>query len=235
MEMKKKVLRVNTLLGVIFFLIGVALLVVGGCVNLVGAGILSEKEMVLGMISENTGDDVYVTYRYMGRDYETRLSFYSDLLNEGDAIEVYISPEKPEQADCKMEAYLMGGILMFIGALFAIIGGSFLFIGKWEKIKTGKLMQEGRKVYAEVTGGRVCYNCSVNGRHPFRLECKYEDTATLQTYLYSSGYTWEEPEAYMGAQVAVYIDRNDMKKYYVDLESLPGSGNVNEAEIHDYR
>lgn len=235
MKKKKKVFGPGALIGLIFFLVGLGQLVAGISVTVAGYNRLSGKEKIVGMVSENTGDDIYVAYRYMGRDYEDRLSFYSDLLREGDDIDLYIDPENPGQAECKMSVGLPGGIFIFLGVIFALMGGSFLFAGKLGGRKNRKLKETGRKVYAEVTGGRVCYNYTVNGRHPFKLECKYEDTATFNTYLYSSGYTWDDPEVYVGQQVAVYIDQNDMGKYYVDLDSLAEpvlpDGNV----IHDFR
>ncbi len=235
MSKRRKVFGPGTLIGLIFFLVGLGQVIAGIGVTVAGVNELSGREKIVGMVSENTGDDIYVAYRYMGRDYEDRLSFYSDFLSVGDDIDLYINPDNPGQAECKMGIGLIGGIFIFMGAIFALIGGSFLFVGKIGGIKKRKLKGTGRKVYAEVIGGSVCYNYEVNGRHPFKLECKYEDTATFNTYLYSSGYTWDDPEVYVGQQVAVYIDRNDMGKYYVDLDSLAEPVLPDGKIIHDFR
>jgi len=98
-----------------------------------------------------------------------------------------------------------------------------------------RLMAEGRKVYAEVTGGSVNYNVRINGRHPYKLECRYTDPATGAIYLYSSGNIFIDPDLYVGRQVVVYVDRTDYSKYIVDMDSLKEETAEGAAQIHDFR
>lgn len=235
MNKRKKVFGPGALIGLIFFIVGVCQLVAGISIFVVGLKNQANSEKIVGMVSEVTSDDIWVEYRYMGRDYEDRLSFYSSLIQEGEAIDLYINPENPDVARSSTETSLGGGIFIFMGAIFTFMGGSFLFASGLKKSKYKQLQSTGRKLYAEVTGGRMCYNYTVNGRHPYKLECKYEDSFNGDTFLYSSDYMWDDPEYYTGQQVAVYVDQNDMGKYYVDLDSLQSkletSGNV----VHDFR
>lgn len=113
-----------------------------------------------------------------------------------------------------------------VGAVFLLVGIGFLiFVGAKNK-KKKELMQNGIKVFAEVTGGSEVLNVEVNGRHPWKLECRYTDPYNGGVYLYSSRSVFMDPYLYMGQQVAVYVDRNDPSKYYVDIQSLRQQENV---------
>ena len=126
---------------------------------------------------------------------------------------------------------ILGMIFDGLGLVFTATGGIVMSLGlrkeKWRK----NMMSTGKRVYAEVTGGYLCRNYSVNNRHPYKIECRYKDDFTGQIYIYSSDYTWADPELYMGQQIAVYVNELDMSQYYVDVDSLQ---TVN-PEIHDYR
>lgn len=129
------------------------------------------------------------------------------------------------------------GTIKILGLIFGIIGVVFFFIGLVFMVvcifagnKKKKLLATGQKVYAEVTGGDYCYNVQVGRRHPFYLECKYVDPVTGATYLYRSETTWTDPTYYIGQSVDVYVDRENPKRYYVDVESLE-----KKVEIYDYR
>lgn len=113
-----------------------------------------------------------------------------------------------------------------VGAVFLLVGIGFLiFVGVKDK-KKKELIQNGNKVFAEVTGGSEVLNVEVNGRHPWKLECRYTDPYNGAVYLYSSRNTFMDPYPYIGQQVAVYVDKNDPSKYYVDIQSLRQQENV---------
>ena len=126
--------------------------------------------------------------------------------------------------------YILPIIFGSMGIIWLLVGGGFLiFVGAKDK-KKKDLMQNGNMVYAEVTGGSEVFNVEVNGRHPWKLECKYEDPFSGEIYLYSSRNMFVDPYPYIGQQIAVYVDRNDPSKYYVDIQSLRQQENV-----HDFR
>ena len=43
-----------------------------------------------------------------------------------------------------------------------------------------------------------------------------------------------DPELYIGQQVSVYVEGENYKKYYVDVDSLCATGSYG-VQIHDYR
>ena len=103
-----------------------------------------------------------------------------------------------------------------------------------QRKKKEYLMQHGKRVMAEVTGGSRNLNYTVNGRHPWKLECRYEDIFSGEIYLFSSGNVWMDPELYIGQQVSVYVEGENYKKYYVDVDGLCATGSYG-VQIHDYR
>lgn len=126
--------------------------------------------------------------------------------------------------------YLPAFVLCCVGLPFLLIGGFFIFLSYRKKRKKQRLMQTGRRLPAEVTGSRMNFNYTVNGRHPYQLECRYTDPATGAVYLFCSYNIWIDPELYVGQQVMVYADPADYGKYYVDVDSLQS-----ERAVYDYR
>ena len=126
--------------------------------------------------------------------------------------------------------YILPIVFGSMGAIWLLVGIGFLiFVGIKDK-KKKELIQNGNMIYAEVTGGSEVFNVQVNGRHPWKLECKYEDPFSGEIYLYSSRNVFLDPYLYIGQQIAVYVDKNDPSKYYVDIQSLRQQENV-----HDFR
>lgn len=148
-------------------------------------------------------------------------------------IEVLVSRDNPREVRAAATSWLFVLIFGLVGFIFAVIGIIMSVLYARKKKKKKWLRNNGRKIQAEVTGGRVCYNYTVNNRHPFAIECRYEDTGYGQVYLFSSEPTWLNPHNYIGSFVTVYVDPSDMSRYFVDADSLKLQ--ENNAVIHDYR
>lgn len=225
--------RVEKILGISFAAAAVLLMVIALICAMFSVKFQKESEKINGIITELHGKGIEVSYTYNGRQYETYLSEYSSSMRAGDNIELYVSQENPENVRTEMLLFLPTFILSVVGTPFLIIGTVFGCI-VWRKNKKKKdLLQNGRVVEAVVTGGRMNYNMRVNGRHPWKMECKYEDTYTGATYLYSSYNIWKDPFLYIGQIVKVYVDRENPRKYYVDVDSLFSEQHDN--KIFDYR
>lgn len=81
-----------------------------------------------------------------------------------------------------------------IGGLFSVTGVTLLIINLLSKKRKKKLIETGRKYYAEVTDAIINYRVQVNRKNPYRLDCKYIDEFTGVTYLYRSDNIWENPD-----------------------------------------
>lgn len=243
--MKKKIResRVEKILGISFFAVGVLMLVIALVCAFFSWNTKRTSEKVTGIITEiyssrgdnSTGNSgISVEYSYHGQEYEGYLGEYSSNMRVGKDITLYVNRENPHKVRTAVLLYLPTLILGCISVPFLIIGGVFLLIVRKQKKKKQYLLQNGRQVMAEVTGGRLNYNYTVNDRHPWKVECKYEDIFSGELYLFSSENIWMDPELYIGQQVAVYVDADNYQKYYVDVESLLSAENGG-AQIHDYR
>ena len=236
--------KVEKIIGVVFGVIGLVMLIIGVIIAINRLNFINNAEKVYGTVTDirygSPDDDsdsgfTEVTYTYEGEEYVSRVSARSSTISEGDRIDIYVDRENPRKIEVAffglIAVYIVGGI----GAVFFMIGVAFLLVmglmGKKKKV----LMRDGRKVYAKVTGGSINYCYTVNGRHPFKLECQYTDPYTGAVYLYSSSNTWLDPNIYIGGQVAVYVDKEDFSKYYVDLDSLTEAGDGTGVDVYDYR
>ena len=225
--------RVEKILAVSFTGVAVLLVIIALVCAMFSVRTQKTSEKLTGTITELRGRGIEVSYIYNGRQYEAYVSEYSSSMREGDDVILYVSKDNPEKVRTEMLLFLPTLILSIVGAPFFIVGGIFfLFVGiKGRKKKA--LLQNGRVVEATVTGGQMNYSMSVNGRHPWKLECKYEDTYTGATYLYSSYNIWKDPFLYIGQIVKVYVDRENPRKYYVDVDSLFNGQQDN--KVFDYR
>jgi hypothetical protein len=85
---------------------------------------------------------------------------------------------------------------------------------------------KGRKVSMPI--GEVTQNFSlkVNGRSPYLIIGQWLDKTTNTVYQFKSESIWYNPTPYLEGkkEVDVYIDPNDLKRYYVDISFLPKRG-----------
>jgi len=244
---KAKIMGAEKLIAIIFGLIGLVLLVVGIIIAVNRISFINNADKVTGIVTDigysrvKRGNEVRrsgsteVTYIYEGEEYVKNVSAYSSSIDIGDSIEIYVNRDNPRDIELEPFAFLGVYIVGGIGAVFFLIGMITLLVSGIAGKKKKRLMAEGRKVYAEVTGGSVNYNVRINGRHPYKLECRYTDPATGAIYLYSSGNIFIDPDLYVGRQVAVYVDRTDYSKYIVDMDSLKEETAEGAAQIHDFR
>lgn len=220
---------VEFICGGVFFFVGIGLLV-GAVIAFVSNQNFKENAKAIeGVITEiNThydsdGDshhDVWVTYSVDGREYTEEISFYSSSMFEGKAIEILVDNMYPTRIRSTSGSIFLVLILGGMGLVFGLVGGITLMIPVRRKAKAKKMIEAGYYVYAEVTGGFVCYNYTLNGRHPFKLECKYEDVFSGISHMFTSEYMWTDPQVFVGRQVKVYCNRDFNGPHYVDLDSL---------------
>ena len=85
------------------------------------------------------------------------------------------------------------------------------------------LKAEGRCITAQITGCTPT-NVRVNYRYLMRLNCAYAASGGV-TYIFKSGTLRMDPMPYLSqGEVKVYHDRNDIKRYFVDVDGSVGMG-----------
>ncbi len=246
---KKKGLAFEKLFGLIFGAIGLVLIVVAIIIAVNRVNFINSADKITGTVTDitysvrksssrnsgRTGGGTEVTYTYEGKEYVRNLSSTSSSIQQGDEVVIYVDKDNPRNIELEAFVFFPVIIIGAIGIPFFIIGLVFLIVAGRKGNKMKRLMSEGRKVYAEVTGGAMNYSYRVNGKHPFKLECRYTDPYNGAVFLYSSENTFMIPDNYIGQQVAVYVDKADYSKYHVDLDSLAEAGSSAGVKVHDFR
>lgn len=227
--------------GLIFFCVGLGVFIGGIAFLSSTKKFIARADVVEGEITDikvsyDSDNDVhhyvYVRYVYDGNEYNTQLSEYSSSMHIGKNISLYVDPRNPYSVRSKGMSYMVSIIMMSMGAVFMAVGLPFMLTGLLKKWKRNRLMQNGTCVYATIIGSDIDRTYSVNGSHPFYVDCEYQNPYDGMKYLYRSGHIWEDPYQYTGSQVPVYVDRQNPAKYYVAVETLESAAN---PMIRDYR
>ncbi len=220
---------VEYIFGGIFFAVGIGMLIGAVVAFLSNQNFKQSAREIEGVISQigthydSDGDshhDVWVTYEVDGREYTEEISFYSSSMFEGKAIEILVDNMYPTRIRSVSGSLFVVLLLGGMGLIFSVVGGSALLGPLRRRAKVKKVIAAGHYVYAEVTGSFLCRNYTVNNRHPFKLECNYEDVFSGINHMFTSDHIWTDPQAYVGRQVKVYCNRDFTGPYYVDIESL---------------
>lgn len=107
-----------------------------------------------------------------------------------------------------------------IGSVFFILGIIFLILNGRGKKQARRLMDAGNYIYAEVAHVEANYRVHVNGRHPYKVVCRYTDEYGT-VHLFRSKDLFFDPEGIMkDTLVRVYVEPGNMKHYYVDIDRI---------------
>lgn len=245
--MKSKYKNANSvlmLIGIIFSVIGTAFLISGIAVlishnTFIDNAVRTEAE-ITRIESDSyrrngkthTDYDVWVEYEADGEIYEEELGYYNSKMNEGDKIDVYYNPDNP--SDVKSDSKILELIFILIGGVFAVLGVIFITVNILSGNRRKKLMQTGDRLTGTITDVVMNNAVRINGVHPFKAECEVVNPFDGEKYLYSSENVTRNISELVGREVTVYVDRNNKKKYYVDIFELMDKYKA-EEKIHDYR
>lgn len=121
-------------------------------------------------------------------------------------------PEDPE-----IFLYVFGGI----GSLFLIAGLVMLLADVRRRAQLRRAYEGGYYVMAKIAGAGEQNSVSLNGRHPFVLECHYTDPDTGTVHVYYSRYLFVNVDDLLQSdEVPVYIDRMNDRVGFVDVDAV---------------
>lgn len=167
-----------------------------------------------------------VEYQAGGATYQADLHSYSSSWQLGDKVTVYFDPQNPRDVTSGLSNLLLPLIFGILGLVFALTGLIGLAV-QWRSAgKKRRLRETGLLVYGEIVD--VYYNegLSVNGRHPLVAECKYVDgEGTVHIFRSDSIWKYLDPEV-VGQRVPVYVEPDNLERYYVDVDALEPSQKV---------
>lgn len=210
-------------LGVIFIIVAVLLASHSG--RIARTYIKTTAEITGFDISRRNTDDRYsrrtaIKYEVEGQSLEQLLNEYSSSMYEGKIIPVLVNPEDYYDVRTSTLLYLPAIIFGVVAIPFLVVSIILIVVMVSRNKRFSRIYEEGKRITAEVTGGRINRNYSVNNRHPWRMECRYEDTFSGEEHVFKSGNVWFDPNQYIGRPISVYILDGNFGNYYIDVDSL---------------
>ena len=210
-------------LGVIFIIVAVLLASHSG--RIARTYIKTTAEITGFDISRRNTDDRYsrrtaIKYEVEGQSLEQLLNEYSSSMYEGKIIPVLVNPEDYYDVRTSTLLYLPAIIFGVVAIPFLVVSIILIVVMVSRNKRFSRIYEEGKRITAEVTGGRINRNYSVNNRHPWRMECRYEDTFLGEEHVFKSGNVWFDPNQYIGRPISVYILDGNFSNYYIDVDSL---------------
>jgi len=175
----------------------------------------------------------YPTINFMDRGGE-KIEFKSTIgtnppsYSKGQKVEILYRPTDPQNAQINDFGSLWTGpiVLGSIGGGFLIIGTivmtiPFIVFGLPERDKE-YLKVSGVSIQTKFQNVQLNTSFSVNGSHPFVVVTQWQNPATSELHIFQSNNLWFDPSDYIKSEtITVFIDKNNPKKYYVDLSFLP--------------
>lgn len=220
----------ETLMWIIFAIVGAIFVAVG--LILFGSVFNSANKVeTTGIITrislsgspENESYKVYVSYVVKGDEYESILNGYSSSFYEGKEVEIYYDKDNPNKIGMKSLDLLIL-IVPGIGLIFLIIGGTGILLKVSKKKLEKRLKKDGKLIYADYDETIINTSYSINGRHPYKIICEWINPVDNEEYMFKSRNIWINPEDIIEErnikQFPVYIDKNNKKKYVVDIDIL---------------
>jgi hypothetical protein len=140
------------------------------------------------------------------------------------SVTVFYDPQKPDGASLNSFSSLWGAtlVLAILGVVFTTPRIAWFVWQRAGDRKTVWLQGNGQRIQAQVTGVALDTSLTVNGAHPYRIQCQWLDPASNQMYVFQSGHVWFDPSNYIsGKTVDVLVDRNNPRRYAVDASFLP--------------
>lgn len=112
---------------------------------------------------------------------------------------------------------LLAFIFGLQGLIFSCIGSGFLISDNRKRKRRDELIAGGYYEFATVVSIDRDPTIRINGRNPFRVVCRIERDGILHEY--RSDHCMRHPGLQPGDPIAVYLDRFNESRYYVDVES----------------
>lgn len=220
-----------------FFRVFIKIFIVVGAAGLIAAGVM--LAVMLGFRHGASVAQGELVYQYSGgfavsftaddgRQYTVPMDYTSTSFAPGQRVTLYYRPDNPmdiQTASLPWFSAIPGGI----GLIFLLVG-----LGFWGPAARGDrrknyLLENGRRVFADVESVQINYRIRMNGVCPYYVLCQYTDPSGL-THAFRSGNIWDlqnftnrilqNRENQTLKPVPVYVDGDNYKKYYVDVDSL---------------
>lgn len=223
----------------VFLLVGIGLLVAAGIFTertnrFVGQAMTTSGEvveLVRSRSSNSSSGTRNYTYkprvRYTAPDGKV-VEFQSNVGSNppsfaiGEQVKVLYDREDPTDAriDDFVSLWLLPLILGGIGTVFFITGAIMAVLPWLAGRRQQKLERFGHRIIADIVGVKR-RNIRVNRQHAYRVEARWQDPRSSETYRFFSENIWFDPTRYLTDEaVPVLIDQANPKIYHMDVTSV---------------
>lgn len=170
-----------------------------------------------------------VTYRVEKLDYvlSTPLEEAQENLMVNDLLDIKYDVRNPGKAIYNDHLMLVT-IGIIVSTIIIIITGpkASKVLTEYKLINT--LKETGIRINATITDIYVDTTAPIHKKQfPYRIRAKYTNPVDNKEYVYDSNYTYvnlkEKQVEYQTENIAVYLDKNNTSRYYVDLDSMKES------------
>jgi hypothetical protein len=155
-----------------------------------------------------------------GCEYDVPINFNldgADVIREGDVIPIYFNPANPR--DIRVQKTLSPAFIAVCTIFFAI-GAGMIISRVAGKIRRNKLLLTGTKITADIACieyGRT----EINAKQSQLIVCTWNNPADNVLYTFESDETMINLNSIIDGEhinkIDVYIDKTNLKRYYVDL------------------
>lgn len=142
----------------------------------------------------------------------------------GQTVEILYLPTEPQKAEINSFFSLWGltAILGGMGSIFSAVGAGMFVVPRLKEGEEKRLKQEGTPIETDFKSVEANTAYSVNGRYPFKVITQWQNPSTTEIHVFESNNLWYDPTDFMTRkQITVFIERDNPKKYFVDLSFLP--------------
>ena len=117
------------------------------------------------------------------------------------------------------ELSVVGGVFTILGSSFLILGCILLLIRASQRKRQAALVAENRYIWAQICDITVNRNVQINGRSPVVFTARYSEGD--REHLFRSGnIRYYRDERLLGRQVRIYVPETGFKPYHMDVESI---------------
>ncbi len=237
---KMSVKKTSWIIGILFLIVGITLLITGIIIFSHKREFIKNSETTKAEIvdinythrKKGMRRKPVVEYTVDGVKYKQVLDEFDSGMGIGDIVTVHYDPNDPN--NITGGSMFVTALIPCIGGLFIVVGGAFVVSLILSNMKKIKLITNGDAFTGVITDVKMNMSLKINGRHPYKVECEVDDPYTSERYIYSSENITEDISEFIGSQITVYVDKNNKKKYYVDVKEFINK-HSSESNVHDYR
>ncbi len=215
------------ILSLVFTTIGIILVFTAIVVSVKNINFTNNSKQITAIVSniavQNDNNnkkykDTLLNYHFDGKDYENvSLGTYLNKANIGDSVEVYVREDNPFEIQANKGEFLLPIFLFVLGALLLVSAVMAKKSIEKRKKEIEYLLTNGNKIIAKVLDVDINTALGFGSKRPRIIIA----IASNQKEKYYSDNLWIAPDYdIIGVDIDVYINKQDTKKYYVDIRKF---------------